>query len=57
MGLAVGLVRDGTCDKCDGAMRQLTAGIYPGGGGVTAMVNDGSRIRSGSSSGFAIAPA
>ena len=28
-------MRDGTCDKCGGAVRQLTMGISNGGRGVT----------------------
>ena len=37
-------MRDGTCDKCGGAVRQLTMGISQG-GGQGVIFNDGARIR------------
>jgi hypothetical protein len=42
-------MRDGTCDKCGGAVRQLTKGIHPFGGEHGVMVNDGAMIRRPSS--------
>jgi hypothetical protein len=42
-------MRDGNCIKCGGSVRQLTRGVYQGGGETALMVNDGSRIRRASS--------